>query len=196
MNNPSWLHGYAATPDGKPVRSQIRALQQVDLSDLPDTAWSYRDRWEALQEALDAGTRIDPQGVTVVSRTLVDDAQADSVASGRVDLRDSLVALTGLPGGAGDFFHELLSPNPDRTLLRKLSAPFHGSIRFEESSMQSEATLHFEGGGHWPESLGGPWQHERARSITVNCRYAKWRDRRVRRLGRVRVAARDIVPAL
>lgn len=195
MNIPNWLHGYAATEDGSTVRAALRAGRPVDLEDLGPAAYAYRDRWLQLQEDINHNRLPLLEQPQVVSRGLVDAAQADSVATGRVDLHDALVALTALPGGAGDFFHELLSPTPDRYILRRLSAPFHGSFRFEGDGMQSTATLHFEGGDSWPEALGGDWTSERLRSVTVNCRYAKWRDRRVRRLGRVQVVAKDVAPA-
>lgn len=195
MTIPNWLHGYAATEHGKPVRALLRAGKAVDTTQLGPEAGAYRERWEGLQDDINRHRLPLPEQPIAVARTIVDDAQADSVAKGRVDLPDALVALTGLPGGAGDFFHELLAPTPDRETLRRLSAPFHGSFRFEEDGKQSTATLHFEGGDSWPAALGGEWTSERMRSITVSCRYAKWRDRRVRRLSRVQVVARDAAPA-
>lgn len=195
MTFPNWLHGYAATEHGKPVRALLRAGNPLDPSQLGPEAEAYRERWENLQEDINRDRLPLRDQPMAVARTIIDDAQADSVAKGRVDLPEALAALTGLPGGAGDFFHELLSPAPDREKLRRLSAPFHGTVRFEEDGKQSTATLHFEGGGSWPEAIGGDWTSERMRSITVSCRYAKWRDRRVRRLGRVQVVARDAAPA-
>lgn len=195
MSIPNWLYGYARTPEGSGVLAAVRAGDTPDVEALGPGAEMYRRRWEQLQEDIAAGVPLDVDALSTVTRELVDNAQADTVATGRVDLHDSLAALTGLPGGAGDFFHEFLSPEPDRYLLRLLSAPFHGNVKFEDSSRQATATLYFEDGHDWPAVLGGSWTSELLRSITVSSRYAKWRDRRVRRLCRVQVEARDVVPA-
>lgn len=154
---PNWLHGYAATKSGATVRAALRAGDPIDVPSLGGEAEAYRERWENLQDVVNQGRLLPEVQPRLVDRTLIDDAQADSSAKGRVDLHDSLAALTELPGGAGEFFHELLSPAPDRERLRRLSAPFHGTVKFEADNMQSAATLHFEGGRDWPDALGGAW---------------------------------------
>lgn len=194
MNDP-WMHGYAATPAGAALRPALLAGDPVDDTLVDDTALAYQEKWAQLQRQLDDGVKVDRNDIRTVTRTLIDGAQADSSSAGRVDLHDPLAALTSLPGGAGDFFHELMGAAPDRKRLRSLSAPFNGAVKFEDESLQAEATLHFMRGDAWAEELGGAWGSERMRTIVVNTRYAKWRDRRVRRLCRVRVIAHDVVPA-
>lgn len=190
MTTPNWLYGYAeVTPD-----FDIDEVGDSGMIPAYPEAEEYRERWEALQHELNSGKVQRKAGLTTCSRTLVDAAQADSVAAGRVDLNTAFHALSSLPGGAGDFFHELLSADPDPKVLKRLSAAFNGSFTFEPDGRQSTATLHFRGGEDWPEPLGGTWTSERMRTITVNCRYAKWRDRRTRRLTRVVVDAIDIIP--
>lgn len=156
-------------------------------------ALAYLERWRKVQESVRAG-ELPPDTVKEFTRTLVDAAQADSVKSGKVDLTLEFQDLCQLPG-VGDFFHELTSATPNREALRALGTPFHGWTRFEKEGLQARAGVTITHRSLWPESLGGVWEHEVARSITVFTRYAKWRDRRTRRLARVIVTAHDIVPA-
>lgn len=132
---------------------------------------------------------------TVARVPVVDAAQVDSKAAGKVDLADELVGLTDLPG-AGDFFHELTGAAPNRTRLRRLGYPFHGWTRFEREGVQARGGVTITQPGVWHESLGGLWlPGEAARSVEVGVRFAKWRDRRVRRLVRVMVKSHVVVPA-
>lgn len=190
MTTSNWIYGFAEITPGLDASD---ALESEVVRSHPQ-ALEFRQRWEDLQLELAAGRTVPKGQVTTCARTLVDAAQADSVAMGRVDLNAAFQALCELPGGAGGFFRELLSSEPDVRVLKQLSAAFNGSFSFEADGRQSTATLHFQGDEDWPEALGGTWTSERMRSITVNCRYAKWRDRRVRRLTRVVVDAVDIIP--
>lgn len=196
MSISPWVYGLASTSAGKGLRSALN--QGMPESELPlgPAAESYRTRWEHLQQAIRGGEPIRPDRVVRVSRPLVDAAQADTLAQGRVDLTAEAKLLMTLPGGAGAFFTEMLSANPERKRLLGLSAPFHGSVQFETGGKQGRATLHLRGRDlPWPEELGGTWTSELGRTLTVSCRYAKWRDRRVRRLCRIQVWALDVVPA-
>lgn len=193
MNLEPWLHAYATTPEGAAVRDAITAGDEAPLA-TPE-ALAYRNRWNELQATIRARGSVNRSAVRSVTRTLVDVAQADSSAAGKIDLAQPMHDLLALPGGAGDYFHELLAAAPDRALLRRVGAAFNARSRFEKEGMQSTATLYFQGGDAMPESLGGEWGPEVMRAVTVSCRYAKWRDRRVRRLARVQVAAFDIAPA-
>lgn len=172
-----------------------RDMSPAVLEELrPDLIGEYREFSDATRELWDkrggSGIRAEVAVVPVV-----DVAQVDSKAAGKVDLVDELVGLTDLPG-AGDFFHEVTAAVPDRKKLRALGYPFHGWSRFEREGMQGRAGVTITHPGVWHESLGGLWlPGEVARSVEVGVRCAKWRDRRVRRLVRASVKSRVVVPA-
>lgn len=196
MNISPWIYGLASTSAGKGLRTALnQGVPESELRFGPDAA-SYRKRWEQLQQALRDGSPIHPDRVVRVSRPLLDVAQADTLEQGRVDLTAEAKTLMSMPGGAGTFFTEMLSAAPDRKRLLSLSAPFHGTVHFEAGGKQGRATLHVLGRDLlWPDELGGAWTSELGRTLTVSCRYAKWRDRRVRRLCRLQVWALDVAPS-
>lgn len=167
----------------------------ADLEELrPDLMGEFTEFVEAKNILWDGRGR---SGVPaeIVRVPVIDAAQVDSKAAGRVDLNDELAALTDLPG-AGDFFHEVTGSSPNRARLRVLGYPFHGWSRFERDGMQGRAGVTITDPGVWRDSLGGLWlPGEVARQVEAGVRFAKWRDRRVRRLVRASVKSRVVVPA-
>lgn len=156
---------------------------------------SFSRQWDAVQDLVQfAPNEVDPSVLLSVERVICDDAQADSPR--KVDLVQQAQALVGFPAGAGEFFQEFMSADPNRALLKTLGAPYSARVAFEKSGAQATATLFFKGGVVWPDCLGGHWGFETMRSITVTCRYASWRNRRSRRLSRVQVSKFLVSPKL
>lgn len=172
-------------------------LHQLKLPELDeahaDMFSGYEAMWADLQDTVEfVPHQLDVDNVRVIQRILRDDAQADSPK--KVDLVEQVQDLTGLPGGAGEFFHEFMSGSPDRKVLRRLGAPYNARVSFEKTGAQGTAVLYFRNGFVWPESIGGEWEAETMRSIQVTCRYAAWRNRRARRLARVKVTKFLVAP--
>lgn len=118
-----------------------------------------------------------------------DAAQADSAKSGKVDLTAELSSLVSTPVLA-DFINVLLGPNPDRKVLKALGTPFASKTRFERSGAQSETVLQLRPGMHYVPNIGEDvGTYEVLRELHITCRYAKWRDRKVRRLARIRIVS-------
>lgn len=193
MRLENWVHAYAHTRATRQEKQSI-LNGEVAVDDLPAGAFVFKREWDELQSRIQLNQPVDTGTVSVVKRGLVDAAQADS-SGAKVDLKDECAALTSMGGGAGEFFRELLAAEPDRQKIRELGAPFNANVRFEKDGKQSTATVHFTGAQYFPDCLGGEWSDDVVRSVTVDCRYAKWRDRRTRRLNRVRVQSQHISPA-
>lgn len=198
--HPSALAGFLAVPAGKPYH---HALAHVEASSIDATDHTqpfleplleFEASWRRLKADLAGGVPVNPSDMVPVSYGLVDVAQADNTAAGRVDLTQELHSLCSIPV-LGEFVHELTGPAPDRRRLRELGAPFDAWSRFESNGRQAAASLTVRGPTVWHGSLGGDWSGEVCRQILLNTRYAKWRDRRSRRLCRLRVVVHDVAPS-
>ena len=129
--------------------------------------------------------------IKYVTSLVVDDAQADSIKTGRVDLSVQVEELCQHPVLA-KFVQEMLSAEPDRSVLKASGTPWFSTSRFEKSGSQGSikmvvapTTMDTP-----PACLGGPWHiTEVYREVEFTCRYAKWRDRRNRRLARIKVVS-------
>lgn len=125
----------------------------------------------------------------VASVESYDNAQADSAKLGKVDLTAELAAFADTPV-LSDFMGVLLGPTPDKKTLKALGTPFASKTKFEASGVQSETVLQLRPQVHFMPDIGETLaRNEVMREVYITCRYAKWRDRKVRRLARVRVVS-------
>lgn len=133
-----------------------------------------------------------PGRFVALRRTLIDVAQ-DTRKGHKNDLNDQYDALVALPG-VGQFVDELLSSEPGTGPLRRLGAPFGVHLDHPQDRV-TRATLTVDSDVAWPAVLGGmPSPGEVRRLLHIGARYAKWRDRRVRRFTDLQVVAEEIWP--
>jgi hypothetical protein len=125
----------------------------------------------------------------VVRRVVVEHVQRDD-ANGRSDLAEILEASQTV-SLLGWITESLCSTRPDyQAILRKASV---WDAQLEQDGVRSVLTLDVPSAKGWPEVLGGSQgARELRRRITLETNHAKWRDRKVRRLVRVRVEADEL----
>lgn len=120
----------------------------------------------------------------VVRRMLTQHAQVTG-KTGRRDLNAVYTVLESVPALAGAL-DVLTAPELDVDRARAVVAGANGELQVEVGVAHAAFTL--EGRHALPEALGGvPYPNEFARIVTLSIRHAAWRDRRVRRLGSVRI---------
>lgn len=125
-----------------------------------------------------------PDGSVLVRVPLIDVRQKDSRTL-RVDLAGQFVALEHVPVLRPAL--DLLDASPDWDVLARLGT-------LERDGDRSSLTLEVRS-PLWPLELGAaPCPGELRRSVRLEASHAGWRDRRVRRLLRVRVDALQVWP--
>jgi hypothetical protein len=143
-----------------------------------DYLLAARDLW-ACREAGDP-----VEGAVLVRVPLVDRRQTDSKVA-RVDLGPLHAAMEHIPALVPAL--GLLDADPDWSTLA-------GVGTLERHDDRSTLTVELAS-AHWPLELGGPAAPgEVSRTVRLEASHAAWRDRRVRRLVRVVVHAREIWP--
>jgi len=168
---------------------QLGAALEFDVAVLDTVADGLGRRCEeffratrALWQVLDAGDP--PVGAVRVRVPLLDVRQKDSKTA-RVDLSGQLTALERLPVTRP--LLDLLESAPDWDALGRLGA-------LERDGDRSALTVSLRA-PLWPLELGGPASPgEVDRELRLEGSHAAWRDRRARRLVRVRVDASEIWP--
>jgi hypothetical protein len=173
-------------PHGRRIGESI----EVDLESLSAAGETATADWLAATWALwreRAGSERALQG----RRTLVEAVQLDTKKTRR-DLREECEALVALPG-YGPLLDELLGAEPDRDRLAEEIARLGGAVRLEEQTAIVELCIpHLP---VWPEALGGAASPaETSRELVAVIRWAKWRDRRSRRLAALHVVALEAWP--
>lgn len=134
--------------------------------------------------ALSEAPRTLPEGAVLVRVPLLDVRQKDSRTL-RVDLAGQFVALEHVPVLRPAL--DLLDASPDWDALGRLGA-------LEREGDRSALTLEVRS-PLWPLELGAaPCPGELRRLVRLEASHAGWRDRRVRRLLRVRVDALQVWP--
>lgn len=191
-----------------PFRVQLGNRVEIDTSLLaggyPDIAAELVAYWALAQRFWDEG----PSGPWVAHlRDVLQVRQIDGGGGGvRVDLREQLDALESLMPLAWvpDAF---LGSGPDYDAIAHHGAPYDAIV--EEVAAGKPGMC--EGGvrkvtGYrlkltvadplmWPAALGGaPTNGELRRLLTLEARYATWRDRKVRRLAYLKVEVEEVWP--
>lgn len=144
--------------------------------------------WRALQTGTAAGA-----AYTLVRRTLMTHVQS-TAKKDRRDLVEVYEALTGV-AVLSDIVDELTAAEPDLDALAGLlDAAGGGQVLPAEAGAVAVQVL-LDPNGALPDVLGGVrMPGEVRRVLTLTARHAAWRDRRVRRLARVEVAADEMWP--
>lgn len=146
--------------------------------------WQCRSFWAGWSHGQAAGRY-------VRVRRLLAEAVQRSTKSCKQDLALELDALMEL-AGVGDLIEELTGPEPD---FESLSGRFSTFGSLTRDGTRTTVTLALEGIDAWPQCLGGaPSAGELRRLLTVQVMHAAWRDRRNRRVTRVRVEADEVWP--
>jgi hypothetical protein len=173
----------------------VGSSAEVDLGRLAriDAALACRlaSYWESCSEMWDrfADGESGLVGVSV-TRPLRRSAQTDSRA-GRADLVDEVDALCSLPV-VGPLVEELLGSNPDIAAVVNRGAEVALSVT-DTGSNASLVRFKLPARRPWPASLGGSASRgEYEREFTMKISWAKWRDRRNRRLVSLSVDAHEI----
>lgn len=105
---------------------------------------------------------------------------------GRADLGDVYYALNDIPF-LRPWVDAATDPVPDPERLSMEAETFNGHVSFPEDGLVATA-VQITAGMAFPQGLGGvPNLGETHRRIELECRQAKWRDRRIRRLAKVTV---------
>lgn len=140
---------------------------------------------------LQVDRRIDPGRWVAIRRNITTQQQGT-----RSDLISSYEALRTVPI-VGRIIEELLNHPQEETVLQTLAGDMPLQLLGEEDGAQTWRMICAkESWPVWADILGGGYgPGETAREIEITVRYAKWRDRRVRRLVRVSTFAHEVWPA-
>jgi hypothetical protein len=191
---PAYLAELAAGEDAarlRPHGRQLGARVEVDLASVATTDAELAER---IVRYLDQVARFRRQrrgDYLAVQVPLLNVTQQDN-RSGRVDLADQLDALEG--SVLAPLVEVALSADVDITALETLGAP-HQLVWHRGPDQRSVYQMTVTGVTDWDRALGGAaGPDEVARQLTITASHAAWRDRRVRRLVAVDVAAIVVVP--
>lgn len=163
----------------------ISALQAHD----PNYASKILDYWDLYKKYSENPKQYDSVDTVTISRALSVSRQVDS-GSERKDLIEVHKFLSGM-----DFLKSLtdslFSDSPDWDLIK--SHPLCTDV-FENGDV-FVTTLVIEGQYDWIPDLGGtPSPNEVCRIFIITTSYAKWRDRKVRRIMSLESRAIEICP--
>jgi hypothetical protein len=183
------------TPCGRKVGHRVEIdLDALDAVAPEAGAWAQQ-YWDAARDLWDAwaGRRVTGDALAV-RRSLVNVAQVDSKKTGRVDLRAELDALSSY-GGFRSLLDALLGADFDLDRLHAAAQPWKSEIAVDGTKVT--VTLWVTDGVAWPQALGGTGAPgEVARVFTLVAQHAAWRDRKVRRLAEVHIAAEELWPTV
>lgn len=162
---------------------------EVDMDSLARAA----PQLAAAIEAFDRDTQAlwaSGAGPFVLTRRDVVDHKQVTAKTGREDLTDVFTELGHLSLTA-ELLDAVTCPDPDPAVVHALADQLAGSADLTDGAWH--VTVPLEGAVAWPACLGGPPGHaEVSRALVITCRHAPWRDRRVRRLARVRVHVEEM----
>jgi len=185
----------ALRPTGRMVGSRV----EIDLAAAaarcgPGVAEIFEAYWRRCETVwAGEGTGAFAGTGTVLARRAVADHVQVTAKAGRSDLGAVYETLTGLPL-LDAITAELTSERPDDGVLRRLSAPFAGTVE-QIGDGALEVVLYTDAAATLPAVLGGvAWPGELQRELRLLARHAAWRDRRVRRLARVSVYTHELWP--
>lgn len=183
------LSAEQAVQCGRTVGERVELDLGLLHSSNPDAARWCGQYWDTCQRFWDDLADGHRDGAWVMTeRTLVDVAQRDSSDHGRQDLRDELAALETI-GPLAAIVDAVCGADVDETTLN-----IHTSDWTRDGAVTT-VRCRLDRQGLWPAALGGmPSSGEIARIVTLTVRHAAWRDRKVRRLVAVHVAAVELWP--
>jgi len=128
-----------------------------------------------------------------INRNILTKRQSDTI-NGKADLKEEYQALLAIPLW-GKVVKDLLVANPDKDNLLLSVTSLGGKLDFADG----EATLTFTlpARNDWSPALGSFHSRgEYKREFVVKIKYAKWRDRRVRRLYELTINAKEFWPEI
>jgi len=173
----------------------VGSLQEIDLGRLARTDAALACRlaayWESCGDMWDrfADGETGLVGISVL-RPLRRAAQTDSRA-GRTDLVSEVDALCSLPV-VGPLIEELLGSAPDVDDIVARGSESNLSVTVTGTNV-AEVRFRLPARRPWPAVLGGTVSRgEYEREFTLRISWAKWRDRRNRRLVNVNVDGHEI----
>lgn len=167
------------------ARLALPASREIDLAAVADRAGPaaaarVRAYYEAARRFWAA-----PAGPWVrVERVLVDARQRTGWP--RLDLHAELAAVEATPGLCAAARAALANPPP---------AALSGPLEYHRHATGARLVWYAPRLARWPVALGAaPGPGEVLRRVELDVRHAPWRDRRIRRLARVRVCVEEYWP--
>lgn len=156
---------------------------------MADVLARYHEICVGFWERERTGQRLGP---CITVRRVLREAQQRDNAGGRSDLGAEYEALREV-AGVGELLEALTEPVPDPATLERLGSPLMLDLELGEGSATAHITV--DARCAWPVVLGGAGSPgEVRRRLTLCTSYAKWRDRRVRRLVQLTVETEELWP--
>lgn len=168
---------------GGRVELDLNAVAQIS----PDLVGPLREFSAKTHEALADGEATNG----VRTQRWVRDAKQISTRDKKTDLTRELAALQMVPATA-ELITYLTGPDPDEEEVVELARMVGARVERDEKGVW-QVDVPLVGDITWPSELGGvKYSTEVGRFVSFTVRQAAWRDRRVRRLTRVRVAIEEM----
>ena len=137
----------------------------------------------------------EPHEEHVLVRSLLHERVQRDTQAGRVELQAEYEALMALPW-IREVVEEFLGAEPCDDEVVRLGAGFDAQLRRGEKEGVLTLTIPTNS-VLWPLALGGPpVPYELSRELELGAKWAKWRDRRVRRLHTVKVFGIEAWPCV